>query len=227
MLKIINPPYLMIKSHVKRLKKSAFTLFELLIVLFIISIGAVLAGVQMHKMIKEQRFLSEVDQLVNQLLLAQDLMLIMDTDVTIKLIEEDRLKSIRYEFEVEKPLKGYWEKVFKNKPEPFKSIRKIKFRGVEEVLDPDEKDFDGVFLRFSLGMMSRGILTLSPFAEQEGTEQEHRSQDRAILLTGYPRVFKAQTMNQMRKDEQLLNQQQLIQESRDLYPTEIQKQSNG
>ena len=66
-------------------QKNLFYSFELLVVLFIISFGIILTGVKIKEIYREQRFLSEAQQVLSHLAMAQDLMLIMDTDVQVRI----------------------------------------------------------------------------------------------------------------------------------------------
>lgn len=156
-------------------KKPCFTLLELLIVLFIISFGVILTGVKVNGIYREQRFLSETQQVLSRLAMAQDLMLISDADVQVK-IAPDADSQLQVWLEVEKPFEEPWAR-FIEKKLTLQAIRSFEFQ---------ENHGKELSLRFSFGRMSKGTLTL-----YEG-EKNSSSEGRAarIELTGMPRPLK-------------------------------------
>lgn len=87
----------------KYLRTSFFTFIELLVVIFILSITTLVFGVKIKKAHEEQGFLAEVDQIINHLQLAQELMLMLDVDVHFYLVKETNGSMIYY-LDVAKPL---------------------------------------------------------------------------------------------------------------------------
>ena len=61
-----------------------------MIVLMIISFGLALTGVKIKELYSEQRFLSDSQKVLSHLAMAQDLMLIMDTDVKLILRRKEK-----------------------------------------------------------------------------------------------------------------------------------------
>ncbi len=155
-------------------KRSCFTLLELLIVLFILSFGVILTGVKIKEVYTEQRFLSEAQQVLSHLAMAQDLMLILDADVQVKFSQDPRTKTLTYWIEIEKPLEETWSRLVERKMQ-LSAIRSYQFTDTKE---------DHLTLHFTLGQMSKGTLSLYEGA----ADDSHRSEKRQlkIELVGYP-----------------------------------------
>lgn len=153
-------------------RKPSFTLLELLIVLFIISFGVILTGVKIKDVYREQRFLSETQQVLSHLSMAQDLMLIMDTDVLVHFAPDKEDKQLQVWLEIEKPIEKSWARLVE---------RKLSLAAIQSI------EFDGsptkeLTLQFSLGKMSKGKLVL--FEEIRSRSQEKKEFE--IELVGYP-----------------------------------------
>lgn len=157
---------------IQLVRKSFFTLLELLIVLFIISFGVILTGVKIKDIYREQRFLSEAQQVLSHLSMAQDLMLIMDTDVLVHFASDKKDKQLQVWLEIEKPLEKGWDRLMERKLS-LTAIRSLEFDGslTQELT-----------LQFSLGKMSKGKLIL--FEEEKKRSQEKKEFE--IELVGYP-----------------------------------------
>jgi hypothetical protein len=143
-----------------------------LIVLFIISFGVILTGVKIKDLYREQRFFSETQQVLSHLSMAQDLMLIMDTDVFVHFAPDEKEKKLQVWLEVEKPIEKSWTRLVE---------RKLSLAAIESL------EFDGsptkeLTLQFSLGKMSKGTLIL--FEEVKSRSQEKKEFE--IELVGYP-----------------------------------------
>ena len=148
-------------------RRHYFTLIELLIVISILSIMASVVGFNVYRAFQDQRFRTEVGLIVDELRLAQDLMLILDTDVHVKFAPAET--GIKYWIEVEHGVSKEW------KPFLLRSHRDLR---AIEILSFTEESVEGVIdIRFMSGgsVMSRGILRL---ASNMGKK--------AICLHGYP-----------------------------------------
>ena len=178
-------------------KKTYFTLLELLIVLFVISFGLILTGVKIKEIYSEQRFLSESQQILSHLAMAQDLMLIMDTDIQMKIVKD---KNLKFWLEVEKPLNDHWAKFIERKIQ-LNAIQSIEFEGHKE---------NDITLTFSLGQMSQGVLTLIGEKDSRASDKNKQFQ---IELSGYPGPFTAKSDSS--KDKQKEDKSTL------LYPVEV------
>lgn len=182
-------------------KKTFFTLLELLIVLFIISFGAILTGVKIKEAYAEQRFLSESQQILNHLAMAQDLMLIMDADIQVKLDYEPQSKRVMCWLDAEKALEDAWAKIVERKLY-FSAVRSFQF---------EENPASPLALQFSLGRMSKGTLVLF-----EGTQDNSNSLEKRqfkIELVGYPSPLGAKLTETKEQDK--------IEKSQMIYPAEV------
>ncbi|MGZ3732861.1 MAG: pilus assembly FimT family protein [Parachlamydiaceae bacterium] len=177
------------------------TLIEMIVVMTIIMFVGGIAGINISKAIQEQRFRTEVALVVDQLRLAQNLMLILNEDVKVKFKHTD--KGITHFLSFQCASNSGWDKELTRPSKPLTAIRQIEFQS------PDKKQgVADVTLSFlSKGMvMSQGILKLS-------TGPSYNYQEtRYICLYGYPSPITAQAdksrlpclfENEMRKTEQL------------------------
>lgn len=179
-------------------KRHCFTLLELMIVLTIISFGVMLTGVKLKQLYHEQRLLSEAQQVLSHLAMAQDLMLIMDTDVQVKIAPDPESEMLQIWLEVEKPFKETWAHFVERKV-TLKAIRSLQFENSRG------KEID---LRFSFGRMSKGVLMID-----EGEKHESR-----IELAGFPRPLKITTIEE--KEPSFITRRQ-TEASKALYPAEV------
>lgn len=182
-------------------KKSFFTLLELLVVLFIISLGLIATGVKIKDSYEEQRFLSESQQVLSQINMAQDLMLMMDTDVTVNLAHDPKTKQVTSTIDVEKPLPIEWERLIQ-RPLKLTAIHSFQF-------GPSKSD--SAQLIFSLGSMSQGTLTLYEKGQDDSRREEKRQF--TIELTGSPRPLGIKPTPVKEQDKVALSQL--------LYPQEV------
>lgn len=164
----------------KHVKKRYVTLIEMLIALAIIAVGAGLIGINVNKAVKEQRFNGEVSLVVDQLRLAQNLMLILNQDVHVKFRPKGGVLTCQLDFEC--PLDKGWDKELNQRPTALNAIRSISLKTSNGKLESTEQG--EVILQFMSGgtVMSRGVLTLSSSA----TPFSQKAEDRAIVLQGFP-----------------------------------------
>lgn len=164
------------------MKRSAFTLIEMMIVMSILALALTVTGIQVNRFLQEQRFLSEVHHVVRALQSAQDLMMVLGLDVQLKIADDPEEKGIVYGFELETKAQKSWEKIIKRPNKPLKYIKAITYQS------PDlhqETSSQGITLQFPAGgiSMSKGILIL------QGTSS---ALEKKILLRGYPYPFDTQ-----------------------------------
>jgi type II secretory pathway pseudopilin PulG len=195
----------LIYDPIRVVKKYLFTLFELLIVLSILLIAVSVMGVRLSKYYQEQRFLSECQQIKSQFTFAQDLMLIMNADVQVKLAHDEKTKKVVCWLEVEKPLKPEQEYLIERKLS-LSAIHSYQFEG--DYSNP-------LILPFTLGSMKRGTLLLSEAHQNAVQDQKYRQMK--IELVGYPCPVGAPIPSDQRVTS--LDQTQIkIQKSQLLYP---------
>lgn len=183
-------------------RKSCFTLLEILVVMMLISIGVVVTGLKIQDIYHEQRFNSETRQVINHLSMAQDLMLIMDTDVFVRFSPDEKKESIKMWLEVEKPLDQPWRRLVERRI-PLTSIRSIEFDGT-----PSKK----LTLQFSLGKMSKGMLIL----KEEENSKKKKERKLNVELLGYPSPFDGKSEKGP--------EQKMTERSELLYPAEVHEQ---
>ncbi|WP_068468574.1 pilus assembly FimT family protein [Candidatus Protochlamydia phocaeensis] len=178
-------------------RQPCFTLLELLIVLFILSLGLALTGVKLKEAYDEQRFASEVQQVLDRLRMAQDLMLIMNADVQVCFSRNAKTKQIECKLDIEKPIKDGWANLIE-RPLALSAIRSYQFNGSQD---------DPLILRFSLGKMSQGQLTLLEASEAKEARKDF------IELPGYP--------SPLVRGGRRIKEKERSEESQQLYPIEV------
>jgi len=159
------------KSTLRR--KQQITLIEILIVITILTMVMGVVGVNVVKMVEQERFRAGVRRLSEKLQVAQDLMLILNTDVKVNLKAEDGTLSFVYE--VEQPLQGRVARMLL-KPEKIRGIQAITFHDMEQDIELEEE----LQLRFLSGgsSMSRGVLHC-----YAGTRRRWKQ---TVILRGFP-----------------------------------------
>jgi hypothetical protein len=199
-------------------RKECFTLIELLIVLFIISLGVILTGIKVKGLYDEQRFFSEAQQVLGHLAMAQDLMLIMDTDVDVKLSRDPDSRGIRVQLDVERPFD--LEKSFEKHSARFEEHwarfveRKLSLSSIRS-FSFDRNRENSLSLRFSLGGLSKGTLTLYEGNSNSGDRQF------SIELAGYPRPLKGISKEE---DTKQMLVRDPAEKGKTLYPDEVHKE---
>lgn len=179
------------------LKKLKFTLMEILIVILILTSILSVTGIKIYDLYKEQQFLSESQQVLNKLQTAQDLMLLIDTDVFVYLAKNKGKKEIICYLEVQKPLEDRWAKMLE-KPLTLHAIQEFEFKGTSE---------DKLKLQFINSALSQGTLKL-----YRHNQKKNENQDQAfeIELLGYPFPLKQKSQKEEKKI--------FIESSQSLYP---------
>lgn len=183
------------------IKKSCFSLLELLIVLLIISFGMTLTGIKIKEIYQEQRFLSEAQQVLNHVSMAQDVMLIMDTDVQVKIASHKETGQMQIWLEVEKPMDDSWVRLIERKI-TLSAIHSIEF---------GENVAKDLTLQFSFGRMSAGKLIL--FETEKDQPRHSKSRQFEIELLGYPAPLGVKRLDSIKQTK--------AERSEDLYPAEV------
>lgn len=184
-------------------KKHFFSLLEVLIALAILSFCMSVVGIGIHHSIVQQRFLSEVKRVADQLQLAQDLVLITGDDVRIIFTkEEDGL--YRYKLRCENSA-GYkkWEEMHNRLQAPLSTIKSIRFN--KKTLD-EAKRIDIIFLPAGRKVES-GELVLS--------EDPQEGKVKIIKITDYLRPISASSAREEENYDEMVKK-----ESEEIYPYE-------
>lgn len=161
---------------VRIIRKSAITLVELLIVIAIIATVSGFIALNVTKAVRQQRFRSEVSRVVDEMRLAQDLMLILGVGSTMKFEVTKGGDGIEYWLETALPLPKHWEMLVKKEHPTLKAIQVIQFQNSKE-----EGKLEIRFLSPETGM-SEGVLRLST-SERDDDLGAFTSY---ICLPGYP-----------------------------------------
>lgn len=145
----------------KMCRRLHITLLEVLIVITILATTAGLLGWGLSTAIREQRFKQEVDLLVDQIRLAQDLMLIFNSrEVFLRIREAEDGTGISYKLEFD-------PRLFTTNPALAKELQRphpnLKYIHYINLLGGDDNQYGTLDLHFFSGgdLMSRGILHLA------------------------------------------------------------------
>lgn len=162
-------------------QRRAITLMEVLIVISILAIGSGIVAISINKAIVEQRFRSEVGLIVDEMRLAQDLMLILGTDVHLHFAESKDGKSIQYWLELETNVSPHVQRELLRKRKDLKTIVGV-FLDDKLLWEIKESHIDVKFLSNG-AVMSEGIMRLATSSDEnvpKGTLESF------ICLAGYP-----------------------------------------
>lgn len=169
--------------RIKKVQGSFVTLLELLIVMAILGTTAGAVGIGIFKAVREQKFHSEVSQVVDTLRLAQDVMLVRNADVSLKFKASEEGNEISYWLEFDEQGSEKWLRESQRAPKKLYWVQYVDFQDIAE-MEPIRGSAE---IRFFSGgnVMSQGDLRLS-------TSQSDRSKGaltRYILLAGYPSMI--------------------------------------
>src|SRR5580692_7564447 len=141
-----------------RNRKRHVTLLEILIVLAILGSIVGIIAINIRSSIIEQRYRTEVRFIVDQLRLAQDLMIILNNDVHLIFTQDPSTKKISYRLDLEDTLSKQWKPFILRSHHSLESIRSIKFRE----LPSNSIQQNNIDLKFLSGgsVMSKGVLEL-------------------------------------------------------------------
>jgi type II secretory pathway pseudopilin PulG len=155
------------------------TLLEILIVIAVLALISGALVYNINNAVIDQRFRTEVGRVVDTLRLAQDLMLIHETDVHVKFAHEKG--GIKYWLEMETALKQPWEQEIKR---PLKNLTAIRGVFFNDLTSPSfvKGQIDVKFLSKG-SLMSRGVMRLATSTEDNPPRGTLES---FICLPGYP-----------------------------------------
>lgn len=158
------------------------TLLELLIVIAILALVGGLVSIGINRALFEQRFRTEVSLIVDQLRLAQDLMLILGTDVRVVFAEDKNDKNSignKSSLELETSISRDIEREILRKSTVYKAVKGISFKD-------DEQKAGQITVKFQSkgAVMSKGLMRL---ATVDGDNPPPGTLQSYICLSGYPR----------------------------------------
>lgn len=166
-------------------RKAYITLLELLLVLAIMGIIAGFIGINASRAVREQRFRSEVEIIVDQLRLAQNLMLIFNSNVSVKFVGH-KDEGIEYRMEFDTPLPKNWSQELNRPHEKLTTVKQINFEDKLEFEDMVKvvEIKDGISVKFLSGgsRMSRGLMRIST----NERDDIQGALTRYVILMGYP-----------------------------------------
>lgn len=156
------------------------TLVEIMIALTILALIGGVIGININVALKEQRFQTETDLVVETLRIAQDLMLILGSDVHFRVKAKADKSGIEYGLDVEGGVPSQWESMIARTHRVLKETHGISFKELQP-FPIIEGELD---IRFQSGgeQMSKGVLRLSTHEN----ERASGATTMAICLKGYP-----------------------------------------
>jgi len=174
----------------------------MLIVIGILALISTIAAFNIGRMHRQQRFRTGVEQIIDRLQMAQNLMLVLKTDVNIAIRKNDRgIYSIH--MEVETPLPKHLED---------NASRQINLEGIEEMSfdrGNGESRTDQIVLKYSAlyKRIPEGVFIL----------RQNQEMEESIPLYGYPHPVAAGD----KKDERY---ESFPNESLNIYPAEVREE---
>lgn len=161
------------------------TLLELLIVIAILALVGGLVSIGINRVLTNQRFRTEVSLIVDQLRLAQDLMLILGTDARVVFTSEQNNK-ITFGIELETTISPEIEREILRRKGELKTIKGVFFQ------DAGSKT-GKIVVRFQSkgAVMSKGLMRLATTGEDHPPPNTLQT---FICLAGYPRHIYSEDM---------------------------------
>lgn len=165
-----------------KVRRRFLTLFEVLLVMTMLTVAVGSIGINVTRAIQEQHFKSEVELFVDQLRLAQDLMLVCHGNIHLILVNPADNSGIESRLNSELPLPKECAKSLSNRELKFKHLRIVDFED-QLTFGKDKEKSNELDLKFlsNGNVMSQGVIkfsssqTLSP-----------KSFQRFVALAGYP-----------------------------------------
>lgn len=156
------------------LQRRCMTFIEMVVVMAILSLVAGVIGMNISRAMQEQRFRTEVSQIMDKLRLAQNLMLILNEDIKVYFnkVENGIICGLAFQC----PLYKGWGKEL-NRPQLLTAVRRVDFKGMGE--DLGKGNFALEFLSGGM-VMSQGILKLSTGKNRIYSDRRY------VCLPGYP-----------------------------------------
>ncbi|MBB64320.1 MAG: hypothetical protein CMO81_04580 [Waddliaceae bacterium] len=167
-------------------QKFSFTLIEVLVVLaLLISVGGVF-GVQVQRLMHQQRFYNSVDRLVEKLQLGQELMLLNDRDHELRLTENKR-GNLSATFVFDAPIPKVLAPLLERQTE----LAGIRYLAIHDGKDSNELNELRLFFLSHGSEMPRMVIELSDRKPRKGESDDSRLV-RYIPLKGYIHPIQAE-----------------------------------
>lgn len=160
------------------------TLLELLIVMVVVALVAGIMAIGIDKALLDQRFRNEVSMIVDDLRLAQELMMIVGADVHLVFKAQESGEGIQYLIKTEAQMTESIQRILINKKRELKTIHGVFFKDeLERSNAPGEIDVKFI----SKGIvMSKGIMRLALSSKEE---LQGNGLENFICLPGYPQLI--------------------------------------
>lgn len=180
-------------QKLQTLRRQYITLIEMLVVLGILSLVIGLVGFNVRHLVVDQRFRNEVKMVVDQLRMAQNLMLIMDSDIHVKFQEKDGYILMELESSLELP----WLKALNPEPKTLNVIHHVGFdeKGKEKMSGFEERGVLDIKFLSGGNVMTSGTLRLATARDSQNALK------RFICLSGYPKPIVVQMEFSCPEDE--------------------------
>lgn len=157
------------------------TLLELLVVIAVLALTSGIAMIGISKSLRDQRFRTEVSMVADELRLAQDLMLVLGTDVHVKFAVHASGVGIDYWLELETGLPKSIKHELVQKHHHLQTVRGVFF--MDELVEVfTQGQLDVKFLSKGI-VMSKGIMRLST-SDQDPSPPD--ALNAYIPIAGYP-----------------------------------------
>lgn len=162
-------------------RKFYVTLLEMLIAIAILALIGGLFAMNINYALINQRFHAEVGQVVDELRIAQDLMLVFGTDVHLIFTTDKEKGGIKYYLQLETKIPDQWEKVILRPRKNLKTILGVFFNDLNNP-SPTTGQID---IRFLSGgsVMSKGEMRLATSDQDNPPEGVLQSY---ICFPGHP-----------------------------------------
>lgn len=208
--KKIQPQCLVIRNKiiVFSTKRHFFSLLEMLVVMVIIALVASLAAIKIVDLLKQQRFRTGAEIILEKLNIAQNIMLVFSSDVTVTLYKNSHNENLICKIKVDTGITPTLAKIIGHE-QVIKGVKSAKFEGEGTHSHGLPVSLRFNFLSFE---MPKGRLFLS----SNETIDEGSLQTKTLYLTGYPRPLSF--------DYRPGNDPQSLGLSESLYPKEIREE---
>lgn len=197
MMNILKRTHLQhLKNNLRKSSRRFLTLLELLIVISILAITASVLTFNIAGIFRDQRFRADVEKVVDKLQMAQNVMLILNSDVTVSIAKNDQDQYVM-KLKAEKPLPLHLDKI---------AEKKVVLDGINEITFNDEKDSIVLEFKALKHVVPTGILTMKVDEELESS----------VTLFGYSHPI-------VIGKKEILSTEEIQNESALLYPKEVRE----